>query len=449
MDTISIILLAISAVLGIAVIILITILISRSKRPNNSSLTAVPVGDSEHLIQTIDQNLEYIRQRLTKLETIQESDRNSLQSRMNTFSETLTNASGRQEEKIEAIRSSIPMVVQNSVKSSSTESSEYLSRSLDNRFSQVENQLLQKVQELEQSLESRLSQSFNQSAQTLGEVRESLGKVTEAQRNLDSLNSQVTALNSILSNSRTRGRFGELSMEAILHQVFGDTQGVYSLQRGIETNSEERGRKGRRPDAIVRLPYPEREVCIDSKFSFVPYEKFIEGKVEDETAKKEMSQALRREIEDIASKYIVPDQTAEYALMYIPSDGIYSLIQSDDYLYKNVVEYARSKRVVLTSPSTLQPILANIALVWTDFRRQKNLSSILENIRILSNHLDTLSNRWEAFSRDIDSLVKTRDSYKTTFDRAMSKASQIKESEAIEDMNKNSEVDPTQASTSD
>lgn len=432
MSSTEIVMLVLVIVLAVALVAIAAIALLKRKKDKSNEGKAE--GDAGAELDQITRSLDDLSSKVSRLESVQDTHQNTIQNRMTSFSESISQMSGKQQTSMESLASNLPTVIDSSVQKSTiaaqTDLNNSLSQSIDNRFKLVEEQLQKKVKELENSIESRLRISFEQNNTTLGDVKESLGKVTEAQKNLDSLSAEVTNLNSILSNSRERGRFGELSMEAILNQVFGDTHDVYLLQSQIQDSLW----KGTvKPDAIVKLPAPANQVCIDSKFSFAAYDNLLRGKESDAEAKREMANALRKQIDDIASKYIVDGVTADYAIMYIPSDGIYSFIQSDGYLYEKVVEYSRTKKVIIASPSTLQPILANISILWADYRRKTNLDDILKNIQILSKELSTLKDKWEKFSKDVDDIVKSRDSFNTTMNLVNNKALQIKNASASEE----------------
>ena len=101
-------------------------------------------------------------------------------------------------------------------------------------------------------------------------------------------------------------------------------------------------------------------LCIDSKFSFEKFKQVIQNKKNPDISRSEFKQALKNEINKIANSYIIPETTMDYALMFIPNDGTYIFLQTDDEFFNEVVLYAEKKKVIITSPSTIQPILYNL-----------------------------------------------------------------------------------------
>lgn len=209
-----IVMLVLVIVLAVALVAIVAIaLLKRKKDKSNEGKTG---EDASAELDQITRSLDDLSSKVSRLESVQDTHQNTIQNRMTSFSESISQMSGKQQASMESLANNLPTVIDSSVQKSTiaaqTDLNNSLSQSIDNRFKLVEEQLQKKVKELESSIESRLRVSFEQNNTTLGDVKESLGKVTEAQKNLDSLSAEVTNLNSILSNSRERGRFGELSM---------------------------------------------------------------------------------------------------------------------------------------------------------------------------------------------------------------------------------------------
>ena len=304
----------------------------------------------------------------------------------------------------------------------------FLERTIEDSLKKVNESLETSVQRLQKEMKEKLDESSKNTGDNLLQVTQALGTMQERQKSLDSLSEKVDSLNNVLSNSSKRGHFGEVTLNALLNETFGDTTGIYDIQKSIGSKNSQ----GHQviPDATVKLPAPNWIVCIDSKFSFVAYNKLISGGVEGEeatTLKKEMKKAMEGQIDKIATDYIVKDLTAPYALMFVPSDGIYAFIQSDDLLYEGVVKYARKKNVIICSPSTLQAILANISAVWLNYRTQKNLSTILKNMKTFSENMERFGVRWEKLTKDMDALSKDKSDLDTTVDKLITKGKMLAE----------------------
>lgn len=254
-------------------------------------------------------------------------------------------------------------------------------------------------------VDNNLKEGFKSNAETIKNVNESLGRLDEARKNLDALQTEVTSLNNVLSNNSSLGKFGELSLENLLHEVFGETSSSYAFQYKLTNKFED---TSKRPDAVVFMPEPINTLCIDSKFNFLTYQKLFENEKDSDniSLKRQFRDGLKAEIMKISNDYIIKGKTAEYAILYIPSDGIYTYIASDDELYSSIFKLARNKKVVLSSPSTLQPILANLNVLKFNISTRQNIDQILKELNSLQGEYKKFSESWETLNKEVESLCK-------------------------------------------
>lgn len=277
---------------------------------------------------------------------------------------------------------------------------------VDNKFGELTSKVETKMNESSDKIDKNLKDGFNTNVQHLNLVNESLGKITESQKSLDNLNQEVIKFNSVFSNSQVRGRFGEMRLERILQEVFGEVRNMYEVQYEIKTS------KGSvRPDAIVFMDDNKTILCIDSKFSFSEYEKVFDENPREIEQKEltSLKSALQGEIKKISKDYIIKNVTYIYALMFIPSDSIYNFIQLNNYLYSNVIEYARQNNVLIVSPSTLQPILANINYLRLNVELSKNIKKVIEEINTVRKASETLNEKREDFTKTFNALKKKKE----------------------------------------
>lgn len=274
--------------------------------------------------------------------------------------------------------------------------------------------------EMNEKVDANIKEGFKTNADTIAKVNESLGKITEAQKNLDGLASEVTNLNNVLSNSQQRGRFGEVTLEMILDNVFGETKEMYATQYALTPND--------RPDAVVFINDGNKKViCIDSKFSFNDYQKLFNTKktpAELDSLKSSFLAALKNQVTKIGNAYIKKELTINYAIMFIPSDGIYAYIQSDD-MFDGLLSYARQKNVVLCSPSTLQPILVNLRTININANVKSNLNEILRQINSLRETCVKIEEKWESFDSTLQTLNNKREDLNKQFNQFASKSEKV------------------------
>ena len=282
---------------------------------------------------------------------------------------------------------------------------------IGNKFDHLTEKLGKKMEGTDDKLQNNLKEGFKTNIDHLGKVNEALGKITKSQENLDSLNSQVTKLNNVFSNSQLRGRFGEIQLEKILEIIFGDTRDIYSFQYEFKAK---RNGEPLRPDAVVFFGDEDNTfLCIDSKFSFVEYEKVFEENPRDIDSSKtvQLKSALQKQIRKISEDYIVTGKTYTYALMFIPSDSIFTFIQLNDYLYENIIEYALKLKVIICSPSTIQPILANINVLRINNQLSRNIKEVITEINKVSQSSAKLVQSWDSFEKTLNSLIKKKDAF--------------------------------------
>ena len=222
---------------------------------------------------------------------------------------------------------------------------------------------------------------------------------------MENLNTEVNKLNAVFSNSQLRGRFGEIRLERILEEIFSNVRNMYALQYEIKVKNG-----AVRPDAVVFLD-EKTILCIDSKFSFTEFEKVFDEnpRTIEQSKLTSLKSALQNEIKKISHDYIIKNVTYIYAMMFIPSDSIYNFIQLSNYLYSNVIEYARQNKVLIVSPSTIQPILANINFLRINIELSKNIKEVVDEIEVVRKTSESLKVKWDDFTKTFNALKNKKE----------------------------------------
>ena len=298
------------------------------------------------------------------------------------------------------------------------------------RFESINLQLGEKMKEINQKVEDKLKEGFQGTSETMAQVRERLKVIDEAQKNMESLSKDVVSLRSIMEGNQTRGAYGEYQLNMVLHNVFGDTVGCYQEQYTIKKVKDG---DDVRADAVVFMPEPNKMICIDSKFPFQDYERLMkeEDEVNKEEYKRLFANAVKKHITVIKDKYIIEGKTAPEALMFIPNDGVFAYIHQE---LLDVVDYAREKRVILTSPSTLPAILVTINMVRIEAERAKNVKEISKQLDALGKQFTLFSNEWTQLSRQLDTATKTREKLDSRVSRITNKFDAISTNSDIEEI---------------
>ena len=211
-------------------------------------------------------------------------------------------------------------------------------------------------------------------------LAERLGALSQNAIELKNISSDIANFKNILmSNKQARGTFGEKQLEDIVADIMPPES--YDFQCVLET--------GVRPDCIIRLPYPPGDMIIDSKFPLESYNRLCEDK-NDGMAKKQFELDVRKHIDAIADKYIIPGRTAESAMMFIASESIFEALHRE---FPGAIEYAARKKVFIVSPSTLWANLNTIRAVLSDIKIKRVANKIKKELDYLLTDLARLSER--------------------------------------------------------
>src|SRR6201986_2502564 len=235
------------------------------------------------------------------------------------------------------------------------------------------------------SVTHRVGQSMEQTTRhtmdSLRVLHERLGIIDNAHKNLTDLTSQVTTLRDVLANKQSRGALGQARMEAIVQD--GMPKGSYAFQHTLSS--------GKRPDCVVFLP-DQRPLCIDAKFPLEAFTALHDARSDDE--KKFASQRLRgdvlKHVNDIAEKYLVPGETQDTALMFVPSESVYAEIHDG---FDDVVQKAYRAKVVLVSPSLLMLAIQVMQQILKDARIRDAADQIRTEVLALGDDLSRLRDR--------------------------------------------------------
>ncbi len=299
-----------------------------------------------------------------------------------------------------------------------------LDTQINQKFTGFDTKIDGKFVEINKMVNEGLKGGFETTTKAVGEVKERLVAIDETQKGLNALSENVVDLTTILSGNQSRGQFGEMTLETILHSVFGDTVDTYEMQYVISG----KGDKEVRPDAVVFMPEPNKMVCIDSKFPYQDYKRLFDNheEKEEEMLKRAFRDAVKKHIAAVKGKYIIPGVTAVQALLFIPSDGVFVYVHSN---FPDVVEEARNGEVILTSPSTLQPILATIKMLRINYARSEKYQELSVELNKLGRDFEKFAEEWEGFSRSVDTLSNKSEAMDKRVNLINRKFTKIKSSE--------------------
>lgn len=273
------------------------------------------------------------------------------------------------------------------------------SNDLRKDFEHLNEQMQNKINYMNEKVNERLEDNFQKSNKTFTSILERLTKIDEAQKKIDGLSTEIVSLQSVLTDKKTRGIFGEVNLNYILTSVFGENaKGIYEVQHKLSN--------GFIADAILYAPSPLGTICIDSKFPLENYQKMTDKMLSKETrdiATKQFKMDVKKHIDAISNKYIVPGETAGEAILFLPAEAIFAELNA---YHSDLIKEAYNKKVWITSPTTLMSTLTTISMILKNMERDKYAKVIHEELNKLSFEFARYKERWDKLSRSIDTVTK-------------------------------------------
>ena len=283
-------------------------------------------------------------------------------------------------------------------------------RELRDDFDKLNERIERKLVLINDQVNERLDQNFEKTNKTFNSVIERLTKIDEAQKKIDSLSTDIVSLQSVLTDKKTRGTFGEVNLQYILSSVFGDNnKGIYEMQHKLSN--------GFIADAILYAPAPLGTIAIDSKFPLENYERMTNKSLssdERKVAEKQFKLDFKKHIDAISTKYILPGETASEAIMFLPAEAIFAEVNA---YHQDLLKDAYSKKVWITSPTTLMSTLSVISMILKNMERDKYAKIIHDELNRLSIDFSRYKERWDKLSRNIDTVNKSVKELHTTSEK--------------------------------
>ncbi|MBY0318957.1 MAG: DNA recombination protein RmuC [Reyranella sp.] len=250
----------------------------------------------------------------------------------------------------------------------------------------VERSLREQEQALSKAVGERLDRTEKATGQIVTDLRERLARIDEAQKKIGDLSTQVVSLQEVLSNKQARGAFGEVQLNDLVQSALPPQ--AYAFQHTLSS--------GVRADCLLMLPNPPGSIAIDAKFPLESYSALRAVPAGDGpallVAQRAFQQAMRKHIGDIRDKYIVPGETAESALMFLPSEAVYAELHAN---FTGLVEESYRARVWIVSPTTMMATLNTVRAVLKDVRMREQAGEIQKTVGLLMGDVQRLGDRVE------------------------------------------------------
>ena len=273
---------------------------------------------------------------------------------------------------------------------------EGLNKKISESFEALNIKIESQMEKINKKVEIRLDEGFEKTNKTFTNIVERLSKIDEAQKNIEKLSTDVVSLQNVLTDKKSRGTFGEVQLNQILQSIFGDKEDHYSLQHTLSN--------GKMVDALLHIPDPMGDLAVDSKFPLENYQRMVDRDSSEELRKvatKKFKLDLKKHIDDIAIKYIIPNETSDQAVMFIPAEAIFAELNA---YHQDIIDYAQSRRVWLASPTTLMSMLTTVQILLKNIERDKYAKEIQEELIKLGTEFSRYQKRWDTLSKSIDKV---------------------------------------------
>lgn len=249
-----------------------------------------------------------------------------------------------------------------------------------------------RLREMNTDVTKRVTQGLEKTTETFSDVIKRLAVIDAAQQRITELSGSVLNLQQILTDKKARGAFGEVQLSGLIHNMMPENS--FSFQHTLSN--------GKRADCILFLPPPSGSVAIDAKFPLETFRQITDTSLpeaERKSAEQRFRVDIRRHIQDIAEKYILPPETADGAVMFIPAEAVFAEIHAH---YSDLVELAHQSRVWMVSPTTMMAVLTSARAVLKDVAAKKEIHLIQKHISLLATDFARFQKRMENLAKHIE-----------------------------------------------
>ena len=251
---------------------------------------------------------------------------------------------------------------------------------------------------------TRLDEGFRRTNDTFARVMARLATIDEAQKKIDGLSRSVLGLNELLGDKRARGAFGELQLETLVRNALPPQVCRFQVTLG----------NGCRADCVLDLPEPTGRIAVDAKFPLENFRRLQSAdlsEAEQARARTAFRADVRRHIDAIASKYIVPGETADCALLFLPAEAVFAQLHG---AHEDLIHHAHQQRVWLTSPTTLMAVLATARAVLRDVETRRHIRVIEAELEALAQDFGRFDERMAALARHLDQASRDAQAAQTS-----------------------------------
>ncbi|MBW6507294.1 MAG: DNA recombination protein RmuC [Rhodobacteraceae bacterium] len=272
----------------------------------------------------------------------------------------------------------------------------------------------QRLAEVSRGMTESLHGTATRTARSLGELQQRLETIDKAQANIEKLSGNVLSLQDILSNKQTRGAFGEIQLHDIVQKALPPD--AYTMQATLSN--------GRRADCLIHLPNPPGPIVIDSKFPLEAYEALRRAENPGQTleAQRAMRVAVRAHIRAISERYVIEGETADGALMFLPSEAVYAELHAN---FPELVREGFGVKIWIVSPTTCMAVLNTMRAVLKDARMREQAGAIRKELGLLYADVERLGVRVESLDRHFGQAAKDIEDIKISAEKSGKRARRL------------------------
>jgi DNA recombination protein RmuC len=248
-----------------------------------------------------------------------------------------------------------------------------------------------RLEEIGGKVSERLEEGFKKTNETFANVMARLATIDEAQKKIDGLTVNMVSLQDLLGDKKSRGAYGEVQLEGLVRNALPPDS--FKMQHTFSNDT--------RVDCALFLPEPTGTVAVDSKFPLENYHKMFDSALPEaaqKLAEKQFKLDIKKHVDDIASKYIIPNVTSDGAVMFIPAEAVFAEIHA---YHPEIIDYAMNKRVWLVSPTTLMAVLNTARAVLKDVEMRKQVHIIKDELGKLSKDFERFDGRMKKLADNI------------------------------------------------
>jgi DNA recombination protein RmuC len=270
------------------------------------------------------------------------------------------------------------------------------------------------LNDMQERMRETLHGNSKQTTTSLTQLQERLATIDKAQENITKLSGDVLSLQDILSNKQTRGAFGEIQLNDIVSKAL--PKDSYALQATLSN--------GKRADCLIHLPNPPGPIVIDSKFPLEAYEALRKANTDWEAneAAKAMRVAVKAHIKAISERYILEGETADGALMFLPSEAVYAELHAN---FPELVREGFAARVWIVSPTTCMATLNTMRAILKDARMREQAGAIRTTLKHLHRDVELVVERVGKLDTHFNQARADLDSINTAAERAGKRAARL------------------------